>query len=131
MTIKRKHIILEHYLLPLVISCNRFKYVSKACKSKHSFKNHNIRYSATKIRLSKPPSVLACVAVTDIFNNLHRIIYFQQAIAIGLFVALVIKTPNADEDSNIAEDEEEYKLKNDEEWLHNYNGLHIEHSIDY
>ncbi|XP_072050858.1 polycystin-2-like protein 2 [Amphiura filiformis] len=43
-----------------------------------------------------------------------------QAIAIGLFVALIIKTPNADEDGEMKEDEEEYKLKTDEEWLHSY-----------
>ncbi len=40
----------------------------------------------------------------------------------AIFIALVIKTPNADEDEDMEEDEEEFELGNDEEWLHYISG---------
>nr|XP_002732126.1 PREDICTED: polycystic kidney disease protein 1-like 2-like [Saccoglossus kowalevskii] len=42
-----------------------------------------------------------------------------KVILIGIFVALILKTPNADEEDDAGDDEEEYELADDEEWLHN------------
>ena len=40
----------------------------------------------------------------------------------AVFIALVIKTPNADEDDDMEEDEEDFELASDEEWLHGRSG---------
>lgn len=45
----------------------------------------------------------------------------HQAVAIGLFIALIVKSPNAtsdNDDDDDADDEERVKLESDEEWLH-------------
>ena len=40
----------------------------------------------------------------------------------AVFIALVIKTPNSDEDEDMEEDEEDFELASDEEWLHGRSG---------
>ncbi len=42
---------------------------------------------------------------------------------VSLFVALVFKSPNSDEDADLEEDEEDCELKQDEEWLHSFFGM--------
>ncbi|XP_077979558.1 polycystin-2-like protein 2 [Glandiceps talaboti] len=58
---------------------------------------------------------------TSLVISFITAIFFTQpikVILIGLFIALVLKTPNADEDEDAEEDEEDYELNEDEEWLH-------------
>ena len=43
----------------------------------------------------------------------------------SLFIALVFKSPNSDEDADLEDDEEDCELKQDEEWLHNIFGIYL------
>lgn len=37
-------------------------------------------------------------------------------------LSFLLKRPEVDDEQDLLEDEEEYKLKDDEEWLHDYKG---------
>ena len=50
-------------------------------------------------------------------------VFISKVIALATFIALVIKTPNADEDEDMEDDEEEFELANDELWLHEPSGM--------
>ena len=50
------------------------------------------------------------------------LVLLPQVILVSLFIALVFKTPNAEEDADLEEDEEECELRQDEEWLHTLYG---------
>ncbi|XP_038068022.1 uncharacterized protein LOC119737627 [Patiria miniata] len=52
-----------------------------------------------------------------------------KVILVSLFIALVFKTPNADEDTDIEEDEEDCHLQEDEEWLHTLYGTSNVHPV--
>ncbi|XP_071796592.1 uncharacterized protein [Asterias amurensis] len=45
-----------------------------------------------------------------------------KVVLVSLFIALVFKSPNSDEDTDLEDDEEDCELKQDEEWLHNIFG---------
>ncbi|XP_070581220.1 polycystin family receptor for egg jelly-like isoform X2 [Ptychodera flava] len=58
---------------------------------------------------------------TSLIISFLTAIFLTQPIKVlllSVFVALVLKTPNADEDEDAEEDEDDYELADDEEWLH-------------
>ncbi|XP_072168355.1 uncharacterized protein [Diadema setosum] len=63
--------------------------------------------------------------LASLFTTFIVGIFFTQPIKIlliAVFVACIIKSPNADDDSDIEEDEEEFDLNPDEEYLHTVSG---------
>ncbi|XP_072044193.1 polycystin-1-like isoform X2 [Amphiura filiformis] len=54
-----------------------------------------------------------------------------KVIAMAIFIALVIKTPNADEDDDMEDDEEDFELGKDEEWLHGMSDAPVRRKIAY
>ncbi|XP_022101807.1 uncharacterized protein LOC110985237 [Acanthaster planci] len=52
-----------------------------------------------------------------------------KVILVSLFIALVFKTPSADDDADLEEDEEDCYLQEDEEWLHTLYGTTNIHPV--
>ena len=45
-----------------------------------------------------------------------------KVVILAIVLSFLLKRPEVDDEQDLLEDEEEYRLKDDEEWLHDYRG---------